>query len=243
MSRIARSLELAQATLHKAQKIAVLTGAGISAESGIPTFRGQDGLWRNYRPEDLATPQAYAKNPILVWEWYAIRLKTVSEAQPNAAHIALANLQHQKDLTLVTQNVDGLHQRAGSAGVLELHGNITQSRCEGCGQLDSLQPDFKVPPSCSNCKSVARPNLVWFGEALPQKVFERAITAFSSTEVALIIGTSSLVEPAASLGRLAAEQRAYVIEINPQKTPLSRYANLSLQMTASQGLNLLLGNE
>ncbi len=235
-----KTLESAQQALHKASSIAVLTGAGISAESGIPTFRGADGLWRNYRPEDLATPQAYAKNPELVWEWYAMRFETVSKAKPNQAHLALATLEKQKDLTLVTQNVDGLHQRAGSKNVLELHGNITHSRCEQCGHLDKLQLGFNVPPQCSKCYSRARPNVVWFGETLPAKIFEQAVHVFNTAEVALVIGTSAVVEPAASLGLLAKQQGAYVIEINPQQTPLSAQVDFSLQTKATQGLQLLL---
>ena len=234
------SFESAQQALHKASSIAVLTGAGISAESGIPTFRDAGGLWQNYRAEDLATPQAYAKSPELIWQWYAMRFETVMKAQPNKAHILLAELEEQKDVTLVTQNVDGLHHRASSKNILELHGNITHSRCEKCGHLDTLQLGFAIPPRCSRCFSRARPNVVWFGEALPAQIFEQAVNAFSQADVALIIGTSAVVEPAASLGRLAKQHGAYVIEINPQRTPLSAYADWSLQKTASEGLTKLL---
>ena len=228
--------------LSKATSIAVLTGAGISAESGIPTFRGSDGLWKNYRAEELATPQAYARNPELVWEWYAMRFETVMKAKPNKAHYLLAEIEQQRNFSLVTQNVDELHRRAGSSNVLELHGNITQSRCEQCGYLDKLQIGFSIPPLCSACNSRARPNVVWFGEALPARFSSKPINAFSQANVALIIGTSAVVEPAASLGRLAKQHGAYVIEINPQQTPLSAIADLSLQMTASEGLTKLLGN-
>ena len=227
--------------LEQATAIAVLTGAGISAESGIPTFRGSDGLWKNYRAEDLATPEAYAKNPLLVWEWYKMRFETVMKAQPNAAHHALVKLAKEKALTLVTQNVDGLHERAGSSNVLELHGNITRSRCERCGHLESLQVGFEIPPTCRKCGSRMRPNVVWFGETLPQVVFQKAIEAFASCDVALIIGTSAVVEPAASLARLAKQQGASVVEINPTETPLSFVADLSLRMSASEGMAELLG--
>lgn len=230
----------ARAALTRAERIAVLTGAGISAESGVPTFRGAEGLWRNYRPEDLATPQAYARDPRLVWGWYAMRFETVSKAQPNRAHELLAALERNKTLTLVTQNVDGLHKRAGSKNVLELHGNLYQSRCERCATLDPLSLNFDIPPHCSNCGGRARPNVVWFGEALPQDTFQRAIYAFAEADLALIIGTSGVVEPAASLARLAKEQGAYVIEINPEQTPLSRVSDTSLEMTASQGMMALL---
>lgn len=225
--------------LEQATTIAVLTGAGISAESGIPTFRGSDGLWKNYRPEDLATPEAYAKNPLLVWEWYKMRFERVMKVQPNAAHHALAKLAKEKQLALVTQNVDGLHERSGSS-TLELHGNITKSRCERCKHLDNLEVGFEIPPVCSRCASRARPNVVWFGEALPQEVFQKAVNAFAMCDVALIIGTSGVVEPAASLARLAKRQGAFVIEINPTETPLSRVADLSLRASASEGMAALL---
>jgi NAD-dependent deacetylase len=225
-----------QLKLQQAKMVAVLTGAGISAESGIPTFRGSDGLWKNYRAEELATPEAYRQNPRLVWEWYKLRFETVLKAQPNAAHHALVKLAQEKQLTLVTQNVDGLHERAGSRGVLELHGNITKSRCERCNFLEALQVDFEIPPVCKKCGSRMRPNVVWFGETLPNVIFQKATTAFASCDTALIIGTSGVVEPAASLARLAKRQGAFVIEINPQETPLSFIADLSLRKGASKGL-------
>jgi NAD-dependent deacetylase len=226
--------------LEQIVSIAVLTGAGISSESGIPTFRGSDGLWKNYRPEDLATPEAYAKHPSLVWEWYKMRFETVMKAEPNAAHHALVKLAREKQLTLVTQNVDGLHERAGSSDVLELHGNITKSRCERCRHLEALQEGFEIPPICKKCGSRMRPNVVWFGETLPQTVFQKAVQAFAKCEVALIVGTSGVVEPAASLARLAKQQGAVVVEINPTETPLSFFADVSLRMGASAGMAKLL---
>ena len=227
----------AKRLLKAARAIAALTGAGISAESGIPTFRGEQGLWRSYRPEDLATPQAYAADPELVWDWYKMRLNTILAAEPNDAHRMLAGLEPR--LTLVTQNVDGLHARAGSSP-LELHGNLTHSRCEVCGALDELEPNFNVPPTCSRCGNRARPNVVWFGEGLPRDTFERAVRAFANADVALIIGTSGVVEPAASLARLAKTEGAFVIKVNPELTPLSELANLSLRMSAVTGLRWLL---
>ena len=230
----------AKRIFQTAQRIAVLTGAGVGAESGIPTFRGAGGLWRSYAAEELATPGAYALDPLLVWAWYKMRLNTVLAAEPNEAHKVLAELEQTKVLTLVTQNVDGLHRRAGSKGVLELHGDLTRSRCEACGHLDTLKADFAPPPSCSVCASRARPNVVWFGERLPQAVFNKAVNAFASAEVALIIGTSGVVEPAASLARLAKETGAAVIEINPETTPLSELADFSLRATAVEGMTGLL---
>lgn len=226
----------------EAEHIAVLTGAGVSAASGIPTFRGAGGLWRTYRFEELATLEAYARDPALIWEWYKMRFETVAAASPNGAHLSLAALERRTpDFTFVTQNVDGLHERAGSRGVLEFHGNLTRSRCEACGQLDALVPGFSIPPHCSVCGSRARPGVVWFGEALPGETFERALAAFSNADVALVIGTSSLVEPAASLGRLAAQAGAWLVEINPEVTPLTPYADLSIRADAVAGLTELLG--
>ena len=226
--------------LRAAAHIAVLTGAGVSAESGLATFRSAGGLWRNHRPEDLATPQAYARNPQLVWAWYRERFETAARAEPNAAHYALAQLESSKHLTLVTQNVDGLHRRAGSRGVLELHGDLTKSRCEACGNLEALLPGFDIPPRCTLCSSRARPNVVWFGEGLPHSMFDVAVRAFAEADVALIIGTSGVVEPAASLARLAKSEGALVIEVNPEPTVLSAVADFSLQMTAGKGLMRLL---
>jgi NAD-dependent deacetylase len=235
------SLKRAREALREAERIAVLTGAGLSVASGLPTFRGKDGLWRDYRAEDLATPQAYARDSELVWSWYAMRFSMARAAQPNAAHLSLAALEERtEDFTLVTQNVDGLHARAGSKRVLELHGNLTYGRCERCSEIAPLPDDFSPPPFCTRCGSRARPNVVWFGEALPTRALEEAIDAFGRAEAALVVGTSGLVEPAASLGRLAARQGAYVVEINPEPTPLSPLATLSLRAEALQGLATLL---
>ncbi len=232
-------LETARERLAAAAKVAVLTGAGVSAESGIPTFRGPEGLWRNYRPEDLATPEAYARNPQLVWEWYAMRLGRVRQAQPNAAHLALAQLGQRKDVHLVTQNVDGLHQTAGSRQVLELHGNLNYSRCERCFRLDYLPDNPEIPPRCTDCNARARPNVVWFGEELSQEILRAAITVFADCELALVIGTAGVVEPAASLARLAATQGTTVIEINLHQTVLSAVVDISLRMSAVQAMKQL----
>ena len=233
----------ARARLQAAARVAVLTGSGVSAASGIPTFRGAGGLWRRYRAEDLATPQAYARDPELVWEWYKMRFDIVAAAEPNEAHRLLAEMEAKtSDFTLVTQNVDGLHEQAGSKRVLELHGNLTKSRCEACGRVEGLEADFATPPRCSSCGSMARPNVVWFGETLPQETFAAAVDAFAGAEVALVIGTSALVEPAASLGRLAAQRGAFVIEVNPEGTPLSSVAHASLRQEAVAGLAALLGS-
>lgn len=235
------SLDTAIERLHSASRVAVLTGAGISAESGIPTFRdAQTGLWARYNPEDLASPQAYATDAKLVWDWYAWRFELCSSAAPNAAHEKLAKLeQRMPEFLLVTQNVDGLHARAGSERMVELHGNIMQARCESCGSRFVLQRDFTIPPKCPLCGARARPNVVWFGEQLPRRELERAQLAFQTCEVALVIGTSGVVEPAASLGRLAKNRGAYLIELNPLETPLFRFADTSIRAGAVAGLTML----
>ncbi len=228
--------------VYSFKDIAVLTGAGISTESSIASFRGQNGLWKNYRPEELATPQAFAKNPELVWEWYALRINTVLKAKPNKAHYLLADLEKTRKLTIASQNVDQLHQRAGSKNVLELHGNISHSRCLQCANLDKLKIDFKHPPKCSKCNENTRPNVVWFGESLPQNTFQKAIQAFQNCDLAMVIGTSGVVEPAASLANLAKSKGAFVLEINPELTPISQIANLSIRDIASTGLDNLINN-
>ncbi len=240
------NLENARKRLLDAHRVAVLTGAGISQPSGIPTFRDAAGLWKDFDIEEYATPWAYARNPQKVWDWYAWRYRKVMEAQPNRAHKLLAALEQRvgEGFTLVTQNVDGLHSRAGSSRLIELHGNIARGRCERCGVRFAL-PDparFVPPPSCPSCKARGRPDVVWFGEMLPAGAFEQAWQAFAAAEVALVIGTSAEVEPAASLGRLAHSSGAYLIEINPNPTPLSSQADCSLRMGAVEGMEALMGD-
>lgn len=235
----------AKLRLSAAKRVAVLTGAGISKPSGIPTFRDAGGLWKDFDIEEYATPSAYARNPQKVWDWYAWRYKSVLQAEPNRAHRLLAQLEERvgQGFLLVTQNVDGLHARAGSRRVLELHGSISRARCEGCGERFPL-PDpagFVPPPLCSGCGSRGRPDVVWFGEMLPPGVFEQAERAFAQAQVAVIIGTSAEVEPAASLGRLAGLAGGYLIEVNPEPTPLSYLADCSLRMGAVEGMEALLG--
>jgi NAD-dependent deacetylase len=204
--------------LRAARHVAVLTGAGISAESGIPTFRDAlTGLWARYRPEDLATPEAFARDPRLVWEWYAWRRAMAQHAEPNAGHRALAHLERlAPTCVLVTQNVDGLHQRAGSTRVLELHGNILRTRCAREGRVVERWADGpEVPPRCAACGAPLRPDVVWFGEPLPVAVLRAAWDAAAACDVFLSVGTSNLVEPAASLPWRAAAAGADVIVINP----------------------------
>jgi NAD-dependent deacetylase len=208
-------------SLRSAEEVAVLTGAGISAESGVPTFRGEDGLWKKYRPEELANIDAFMRNPTLVWEWYNYRRNLISEIDPNPGHYALAQLEQMLDtFTLITQNVDGLHQRAGSKNVLELHGNITKNKCVSCSKMYSTIKKSSDLPRCE-CGGLLRPDVVWFGESLPQRELQLAFDTASNSDVFLSIGTSGVVQPAASLPLVARENGAYACEINIDETILS----------------------
>ncbi|PID84706.1 MAG: NAD-dependent protein deacylase [Chloroflexi bacterium] len=221
--------------IRSAKQIVSLTGAGISAESGVPTFRqAQTGLWAQYDPQELATPHAFRRNPKLVWEWYAWRRELVSQAVPNAGHRALVTLEeHVPQFTLITQNVDGLHEQAGSRHVIELHGNLMRAKCFTNGRLVTSWPETDdVPPRCPHCGGMLRPDVVWFGESLPVDTLETAVTQAQSCDVFLSIGTSSLVQPAASLPVEALRAQAICVEINPQSTPLTPYVNYALTGTA-----------
>ena len=229
--------------IRQAQHVAVLTGAGISAESGVPTFReAQTGLWAQYSPQELATPQAFQRNPKLVWEWYAWRRKLVNQAEPNLGHLALVELAALvPNLTLITQNVDGLHQRAGSKDVLTLHGNIMETKCFDQHHVVASWPDSDtLPPHCPICHSLLRPNVVWFGESLPAEALDTAVQAAKSCDLFLSVGTSALVHPAASLPLMALENGAATVEINPQTTPLTRWMDFVLSGTAGSILPQLI---
>jgi NAD-dependent deacetylase len=221
--------------LREAGRVVVMTGAGVSAESGVPTFRGPGGLWRQYRPEDLATPEAFARDPRLVWEWYAWRREVIAPLPPNAAHFALAALEARTpEFLLATQNVDGLHAAAGSRRMVEMHGTIWRLRCTACdyARHDRRVPLPEVPPRCA-CGSLLRPDVVWFGEGLSEPVIGRAFEAAREAEVVLVVGTSSLVYPAAALPQMARASGAFVIEVNPEETPLTSLADVSLRGTAA----------
>ncbi len=231
--------------MRSAGSVLVLTGAGVSAESGIPTFRDAlSGLWARYRPEDLATPEAFARQPDLVWKWYQWRRRMVDEAQPNPGHRALASLQSRVDgMTLVTQNVDGLHQRAGSTGVVELHGNLFEDRCSAadCAQsAPAASLDQASPPPCPRCGAPLRPGVVWFGEPLPEAALERATRAAGSCDLVFSVGTSTLVYPAAELAWIAARNGAVVVEINPEPTPLTEAADFVFSQPGGVALPAIL---
>jgi NAD-dependent deacetylase len=228
--------------LQNARRVLVLTGAGMSAESGVPTFRdAQSGLWAKFRPEELATPQAFQSNPETVWNWYEERRENIRKVSPHAGHMALVEMeQYFEDLLLVTQNVDGLHQQAGSTAVVELHGNIMQTICSETGQaIDDawIESSCGQPPaSPHHPQGLARPAVVWFGEQLPAHAMNRATNAALECDVCFSIGTSTLVQPAASLPFLALNAGAVVIEINPLPTPLSDKVSFSLCTTAAEAL-------
>jgi NAD-dependent deacetylase len=229
--------------LAKARAVTVLTGAGVSAASGVPTFRGPAGLWRRYRPEELATPQAFGRDPRLVWEWYAWRRERIAACEPNAAHLTLADWSRRSPrFTLITQNVDGLHERAGTEHVIRFHGSIWHLRCwRECGAPawhDDRVPLPELPPSCPSCGALARPDVVWFGETIDPDVLERCTRALVC-EVFLVIGTSSIVYPAAGLTHAASAHGAYTVEINPDVTEASDRVDLSLRGPAETILPLL----
>ena len=219
--------------LRKARQVVALTGAGISAESGVPTFRdAQTGLWAKYDPQELATPQAFRRNPKLVWDWYAWRRELVAVAEPNPGHFALAKIERLvPQFTLITQNVDSLHQKAGNIAVIELHGNISRIKCyEEDKIVDHWQePDGDGLPRCPRCGGMLRPDVVWFGEMLPAAALQQAINASRSADFFLTIGTSGIVQPAASLPFEAIENGAIAVEINPSETSLSAWMHHELR--------------
>lgn len=219
--------------------LVVLTGAGVSVESGLPTFRGAGGLWEGFRPEDLATPEAFEADPERVWRWYAWRQSLVRQARPNDGHIALARLERLlPSMTLITQNVDGLHTRAGSRNVLTLHGSIVHTRCTKDGARRSVPEDgfTSLPPRCPSCGGLLRPDVVWFGESLDPLVWKAAEKASLESAIFLVVGTSSVVAPSSSLALLAAREGAHVFEVNPEATPLAPLAEAVFRAGASEVL-------
>lgn len=250
------ALRRARAVLEEAGRVVVLTGAGVSAESGVPTFRGPGGLWRSFRPEELATPEAFARDPVLVWEWYTWRRGLVAACVPNAGHDALAHfaLRRPGRVTIVTQNVDGLHDRAayavdpdrpGPALALEVHGQLARDRCSGCAIRTPGSADLETTtkdhlPRCLTCGALLRPDVVWFGESLDASVIGGAFEAAEQADVCLVVGTSALVHPAASIPSATAASGGVIIEVNLERTPLSASSTQSLVGAAGDILPALL---
>ncbi len=236
------NLGLVRQRLATARNITVLTGAGISADSGVPTFRGADGFWRQYRAEDLATPDAFARDPKLVWEWYNWRRELIATKQPNAAHRAIVELERRAPaFWLATQNVDGLHRDAGSRKLSEIHGNIWKVRCTRCQAVsENRDVPISILPFCPHCGALLRPHIVWFGESLFAADLQQCSTVLKSCNLLLVIGTSGVVYPAAGFASVAKEAGAYVVEINLDPTPQSSLVDVSLQGRAKDLVPLLL---
>ena len=222
--------------IKEIKKIVFVTGAGISQESGIPTFRGNDGLWRNHDAMKLATIDAFYENPKLVWEWYNERRRNIFAASPNHGHKAIAELEKYVEVVVLTQNIDGLHQKAGSSQVLELHGSIVKIKCTVCEFHDEIMTEFSdIPPLCK-CGNILRPDVVWFGESLPQDIWEKAMIFASQCDLMIIAGTSLVVSPANTLPIYAKQNNAVLIEINPEKTEMSSEMDLILRNTSANVL-------
>ncbi len=235
-------IEALAAAVQHARTVAVLTGSGLSADSGVPTFRDADsGLWSGMRPEDVATPEAFERAPERVWQWYRERRRRAAEVAPNPGHRALARLEVcLPDLRLVTQNVDGLHQRAGHRDVIEFHGNLFANRCHREGRRVDVDETTDAPPACPHCGAPVRPAVVWFGEAIPGAALERAMAAASDCDLFLAVGTSARVHPAAGLAELARERGARLAEINPDASDLGDAVDLPVRARAAAALPRLL---
>ena len=235
------NLDTLAARIRDARRLTILTGAGVSAASGVPTFRGQDGLWRQYRPEDLATPQAFARDPRLVWEWYAWRREMIRACRPNAAHEVIASWSQQAGCQVITQNVDDLHVRAGTREIVRLHGSIWELSCfERCATGTTPWRDERVPleeatPRCPHCGQLARPAVVWFGEVLRSEDLNAALEA-TACDVFLTVGTSAIVYPAAGLVHEARRHGAFTAEINLEETPASSLVDVAIQGAAENVL-------
>lgn len=240
-------IDKANKILSASSAIACLTGAGVSAESGVPTFRDAlTGLWSTFDPQQLASQDGFAQDPGTVWRWYMARLAGVEKATPNPGHFALAELARRSpDFVLITQNVDDLHERAGSRDVIHLHGNIARFHCNRCGRMHNLQAEDRsasLPPYCTLCGGYVRPSVVWFGENLPEDALVAAVDGATACDLLLVVGTSGMVYPASQLPQIAKRARARVIEVNPEPGPLSSLADICLRGPSGEILPRLLGN-
>ncbi len=236
---VSRFIELLRASRY----VVAFTGAGISAESGIPTFRGRGGLWEKYDPAELATPQAFERDPVRVWEWYRMRMEVIYEAKPNSAHLVLARMERAGLLkAIITQNVDGLHQKAGASRIIELHGNIWRVRCTNpaCGYKGALEkPPSIVPPRCPRCGSLLRPDVVWFGEPLPRHAWREAVEEAAKADLIIVVGTSGGVQPAASIPLITKSRGGRLVEVNPEETSYTGIADLYVASGAAEFFRVL----
>lgn len=237
-----RLVQEAKNKISSGKRLVVLTGAGISAESEVPTFRGKDGIWQKYKVTDLATPEAFAKDPKLVWEFYNWRRRLISKVTYNPAHKALVALENKiPQFVLITQNIDDLHRKAGSKNIIELHGNIWWVRCSRCSfKAEDRRLPIPFPPVCSECGGMLRPNVVWFGEFLDMHVLNNAVKEVEMAETLLVIGTSAVVQPAASLIGIAKKNGAFLIEINLESTEATSISDISIRGRAGEILPRLI---
>jgi NAD-dependent deacetylase len=243
VSDLEPAIKKAAEALIESRSLVVSTGAGMSRESGIPTFRdAPNALWENYDPETLASPQGWLKDPPLVWRWYAERRRLISQTSPHPGHYAIAELEdHFEDFVVITQNIDDLHRKAGSRSLVEVHGNIFRYKCfDAEHEIDELPDGNDEPPRCE-CGSLIRPNVVWFGELLPEEAIRRSYQAIEACDTMLVVGTSGIVVPVAGFPALARQMGARIIEINPEETPITNVAHLFLQGPAGEVLPRLVG--
>lgn len=233
-------IQILQDKIIHSKSIVVLTGAGVSQESGISTFRGEDGLWNDFKPEELANYGSFIKSPKIVWDWYEWRKDIIMNAQPNACHYGLSRIESKKNILIVSQNVDGLHEEAGSKNLIELHGNIWETICIKCMDVQkekSLHKD--IPPDCSLCNGLLRPNVVWFDEIIPASKIDNISEKINHCDLFLILGTSGLVQPASLFGVYAKQKNKYVIEINLDDTPNNHFYDLHITDKVGEVFNSL----